>query len=286
MKAQLGSFRKGWQSENLARFILYKFSFVAHPSTVADDVGSDFFCTLFQIRRDGGREYLLPRNSFAIQIKSTIDTFDVSNKLEYLDGLEIPFLVGVVDRESLKMTIYSGEYIPAFFSYKGIPEKVEIELCERSLIEQSDYFSEPELGSYALRFPKIMEIGADTEGEELKAKVQGLAELCTLMYENITSKRNGEYIFKYQREGSLYVSIFAGRGSIRVYRQNLLERLAEAFVNLGWLYRANRGLFIEEEFQAYEGLLHRLEALEHIYGPVPSFVKEYYQQVKQLVTNS
>ena len=113
MKAHLGSFRKGWQSENLARFILYKFSFVAHPATTADDVGSDFFCTLFQTLRENGKEYLLPRSSFAIQVKSNVNRINVSNQLEYLKSLEIPFFVGIVDREALKMTIYSGEYIPA-----------------------------------------------------------------------------------------------------------------------------------------------------------------------------
>jgi hypothetical protein len=29
-------FRKGWQSEHIAKFILSQFSFVAEPSTVAD----------------------------------------------------------------------------------------------------------------------------------------------------------------------------------------------------------------------------------------------------------
>ena len=77
----LGSFRKGWQSENLARFILYKFSFVAHPSTVADDVGSDFFCTLFEVHREGRHDYLLPKNSFAIQVKSSVGKIDVTDKL-------------------------------------------------------------------------------------------------------------------------------------------------------------------------------------------------------------
>lgn len=280
MKAQLGSFRKGWQSENLARFILYKFSFVAHPSTIADDVGSDFFCTLFQIHRESGREYLLPRNSFAIQVKSDTDGIDVSNKLEYLVGLEIPFLVGVVDREALEMTIYSGEYIPAFFSYKGIPERLEIELCERSLTDQSNYFVETGPKRYVLRFPKIVKIGATTEGDELEARVGSLARLCAVMQGNIASRRNGEYIFKHLKEGNQYVTIFAGSSSFRVYRLNLLERLAEAFVNLEWIYEIDRDRFVEEEFRAYEGLLHQLESLEYA---VPGFVKGYYEQLKALI---
>ena len=44
----LASFRKGWESENLARFILYKFCFIANPSTISDDVGIDFFAPFFK----------------------------------------------------------------------------------------------------------------------------------------------------------------------------------------------------------------------------------------------
>lgn len=56
----LASFRKGWESENLARFILSRFAFVAHPSTVSDDIGSDFFCTLFEVKREKKHDYLSP----------------------------------------------------------------------------------------------------------------------------------------------------------------------------------------------------------------------------------
>ena len=73
----LASFRKGWENENLAKFILSKFSFVANPSTVADDIGSDFLCTLFRIERENNKDYLLPLNAFAIQIKSNTDDIDV-----------------------------------------------------------------------------------------------------------------------------------------------------------------------------------------------------------------
>ena len=80
--AHLGSFRKGWQSENVARFLLSKFSFLAHPSAVSDDIGSDFFCTIFQVHKEGSHDYLIPDHSFAIQIKSNSRPIDVSNKLE------------------------------------------------------------------------------------------------------------------------------------------------------------------------------------------------------------
>ena len=35
--------RKGWENENLAAYLLSRFSFIVQPSSIADDVGSDFF---------------------------------------------------------------------------------------------------------------------------------------------------------------------------------------------------------------------------------------------------
>jgi hypothetical protein len=128
----LAKFRKGWESENLAQFILYKFSFLARPTNIADDIGSDFFCTLFQIQEENSQEYLIPKQSFAVQIKSNLGRIDVSSKTQYLNGLEIPFFVGVVNRETLSLDLYSGEYLPFLFSHIGIPNNLEIELCDNS----------------------------------------------------------------------------------------------------------------------------------------------------------
>jgi hypothetical protein len=61
--AQLGRFRKGWENEHLASFLLSRIAFVANPLTVADDIGSDFFCTLFEVFNG---DSLFPRNSLAI----------------------------------------------------------------------------------------------------------------------------------------------------------------------------------------------------------------------------
>lgn len=120
--AHLYRFRKGWQNENLARFILSRISFVAHPATVADDVGSDFYCTLFEIVEDSGKRHLIPRNAFAVQVKSNRRKFSVSNKASYFSKFEVPLFIGVVDQETLRLDIYSGEFLPMFFSYKGVTE--------------------------------------------------------------------------------------------------------------------------------------------------------------------
>jgi hypothetical protein len=56
--------------------------------TVADDIGTDIFCTLFEVAKHKGQDVLLPRSSIAVQIKSNRDPVDVASKLDYLHHLE------------------------------------------------------------------------------------------------------------------------------------------------------------------------------------------------------
>jgi hypothetical protein len=88
--AHLLKIRKGWENENLARFILSKFSFISHPATISDDLGVDFYCTFF-VKVEKERKspknkpikdvFVFPKHSFAIQIKSNRRGFDITNKL-------------------------------------------------------------------------------------------------------------------------------------------------------------------------------------------------------------
>jgi hypothetical protein len=119
--------RRGWENEHLATFLLAKIAFVAHPLTVADDVGSDFFCTLFESSNENGMEVLFPRNSFAIQVKSRRENFAATNKIDYLLRLELPFFLGVVDRHTLRLDVYAAEHLPMMFSHLGRPR--ELTLC-------------------------------------------------------------------------------------------------------------------------------------------------------------
>jgi hypothetical protein len=82
---QAAVFRKGWENEHLATFLLSRISFVSQPITVGDDVGSDFFCTLFEARQSDSVEMLFLRNSFAIQVKSSKADVVATNKIEYLE---------------------------------------------------------------------------------------------------------------------------------------------------------------------------------------------------------
>lgn len=275
----LASFRKGWESENLARFLLSKFSFVSHPATVSDDIGSDF-CTLFQIHVEDGRDYLIPRNSFAIQIKSDDKTIDFSNKWSYLWDLEIPFFVGVVDRQGLKLTIYSGEYLPIFFSHKGPPDKLEIEMCARTALDLEQYYTESDARSFGLKFPKIAEIEATVERQELEAIVDTLSEVCSTTHQNIASRKNAEFIFDIYGEDPPRAVIFAGQRSVQVFRENFLRRLAQVFNNLKWVYQNSQDEFVEDEFRIYE---HTYRQLERLYGTLPPYLGGSYYALKALL---
>src|SRR5262245_23710047 len=110
---QLARTRVGWENEHLATFLLSQIAFVAQPVTISDDIGSDLICTVFESRSSGsnrGGDLLFPRNSFAIQIKTSGGPIDATNKIDYLFHLEIPFLVGIVgaDRSRPTLSIYSG----------------------------------------------------------------------------------------------------------------------------------------------------------------------------------
>jgi hypothetical protein len=75
--------------------------------------------------------------------------------------------VGVVDQRHLRLHIYAGEYIPIFLCYRS-PEKIRIELCED--LNPKEYFREFTQDGYTLKFPKIVEISADEDQEDLEKK--------------------------------------------------------------------------------------------------------------------
>jgi hypothetical protein len=147
-------------------------------------VGTDFYCTLFQKTKDGA---LLPRTAFAIQIKSHNDVaskknrIDITDKVNYLKNLEIPFFFGVADNTEHSLTIYSGELIPRFFSFRGSPTKLTAVLCDRR------HYSDKRTKSdkYALDFPKVTKLTVDMSEEDMSTFVSGFHDLCLLMHRNL-----------------------------------------------------------------------------------------------------
>ena len=277
----LATFRKGWESENLARYILSRFSFIANPATVSDDIGIDFFCTIFLHQDLKGKQYLLPKNSFAIQIKSSEKKFDVTDKIDYLNNLELPYFIGVVSREKGSKRIYSGEYVPFFFTKVGPPSQLTLQPVEIIENELNDGFYEKvEDDSYKLKFPFIMEIGASDELDELIPKAEELSKLSRVIQRNISSKNNLEYIFEFYRIQNFFY-ILAGTGSVTVFRENFYKRLAEVFYNFEWIINNRPDNFDLNEYQIYKAVYQRL--YEYNNFDLPSYLVGLYSSLVQLI---
>jgi hypothetical protein len=268
----LEKFRKGWENEHLATFLLSRMSFVANPIKVADDIGTDLFCTLFEITEGE----LFPRNSFAIQTKSSMDQIDATGKIEYFEKLELPFFVGVVDQGNLRLSIYSGEYLPIFFAHHGIPQGLKLSL-EDTAITFDNYCEVRPEGKYVLRMPHLLDLEGQEDSDAVAGKGSHLIQLCSRMLQNISSRRNCEYVFHL---GDGRVAIFAGPGSAQTFRSNFYYRLAELFYNFEWLYRNNPDGFNIAEYQVFEQCYHAIKNA----GQLPIVVSMAYESIRRRLT--
>jgi hypothetical protein len=276
--------RKGWENERLASYLLSRFSFVAQPSSIADDLGSDFFCTLFQIMKaDSGHDVLRPLNSFAIQVKSSKDAISMDNKIDYLSRLELPFFVGVVDQVSSSMTVYSAELLPLLFSVFGIPDNLSFRLVDQPGIDPNHLFDDlrPTGGGIRLLCPIVSTFHAQDERSTLSAKVGTLHKICVRAHQNIAARASEEHIFEVDGKGTF--QIVAGAGSAMHFRMNFAKRLGEVFKNLDWiLHDGPMDELWAAEFNCFEVFYKALEKLPG-WSPMPTFVSVPYFALRQKV---
>lgn len=275
--AHLAVPRKGWENEHLATYLLSQIAFVAHPMTVADDVGSDFFCTLFKPGPQGRTQMLFPLNSFAIQVKSSRRNVNATNKIEYLHGLEIPYFVGVVKRSPSRMSVYSGEYLPFMFSDVGPPGELRLHLVEGE-VTASDAYDGTKDGPCNLKLPLVLTLAENGDPETFSDHGRKLSRLCSRMHHNISSWKLDEYIFICNPPAPEI--IFAGPRSVQTFRHNFYLRLAEAFYNMTILLNQQPEAFSVPEFKAYERLY---KALLKCRDDMPSDLGRFYEQLRQLV---
>jgi hypothetical protein len=219
---------------------------------------------------------LFPRSSFAIQIKSLKDKIDATGKIEYLEKLVLPFFVGVVDQSNLRLSIYSGEYLPVFFSHYGIPQDLKLSL-EDTPITFDNYCDVRAEGKYVLRMPHLLDLEGQEESDAIVGKGQRLIQLCSRMLQNNSSRHNCEYVFHL---GDGRVAIFAGIGSAQTFRNNFYYRLAEVFYNFEWLYRNNRDGFNLAEYQEFVRFYHAIKNA----GQPPIVVSAAYESIRQRLT--
>lgn len=274
----LYSVRTGWEAERLAHYLLSRFSFVAQPTTIADDVGSDFYCTIFDIL-DSNPPTLEPRTSFAIQVKSNAENIDAHNKVQFLHHLEIPFFLGVVDQTAAELKIYSAERFPMMTAVFGLPEKLWLRPVgdddHRRAWEGTDAKSGVTLNCYY-----VCTFSASEGRNEIRPKVAQLLKLCRRAIANIGTRRAEEHIYQIDDEGKTF-SIVAGCGSVNCFRDNIYRRLAEAFYNFEYMLNWDPVLFDLAEFQVYEAFHLALVSAHH--RESLGLAHERYRQVKSIV---
>ena len=278
----LAVFRRGWQNEHLAAFILSKFAFVAHPAKIGDDVGTDFFCTFFETIRQEERDYLIPKSSFAIQVKSGGTSIDVTNQIEYLYRLELPFFVGIVEQEESSLNIYSGEYLPILFPHKGIPTSLILELCSNHDFEPDEYCEEVSDNEYKLKCPKVSTMSAVMPDEAISGEASRLSKIAERIQKNIAASISNEYIFSVGSDGHI-PAIMAGSGSVQVFRENFKKRLAEVFHNFAWIIKQpNHDLDIDE-FRFYERIYDKMGERE---GNLPIYLTSVAKELKNQLSSA
>ena len=241
MKKHLASFRKGWQSENLARYILSNFAFISQPSTIADDLGSDFFCTIFEAVPNKKNNALVPKESFAIQIKSNRKPFCITGKTEYLKNLGIPFFVGVCNKKKQNLEFYSGEYLIPFFIDEPAAEKIKIKLSETDDCKENRY-SEKD-GEYTIKFPKLFNIGSNHDSPEFKEAIKNLSKACRTISRNITRRNNKEYIF-FESFSNNFILV----SNKKTIKESMDTRLNKIFFELAYILDKR---YIETDLKKY-----------------------------------
>ena len=274
--------RKGWQNEYLAEYLLSKFCFVAKPSTIGEDVGTDFFCVLYEVIQN---QFLQPKFSFAIQIKSNRKRIDISKNADYYADLEFPFFVGVMNQKKNKINIYSGEGITHFFTLIGNPthkhnskwykpeNKIYLDYYD-SPIDRKELFTTND-NSFVIKLPYIGSLdGSSTDDKIIELKKE-LTRVSNLIQKNISGLKNGSYVYEYYSGEKV---IYAGLTSVNTYKENFSLRLAEAFSNLKW--KKNNGQNITSEFIFFEKVLLQLRQL---YPNEPSVNVAYsvYNELKR-----
>lgn len=195
--AQLKSYRDGWRHQLIAATILYKFAFVSQPIYSADDVGVDFFCTLFKQEKKGKNSQLLPLNSIVIQIKSENKDrqLDLSKQIAYLEQLELPYFLGIFSEKEQKLSIYSGEFLTYLFAFKGIPQKLNINLCNELPNDYRNWCNETADKSYEIPFPKLCDLSASMSTDEFEHGANKLRLHSWTYQENIVAYRENAFVF-------------------------------------------------------------------------------------------
>jgi hypothetical protein len=248
--------RVGWEGERLAHYLLSRFSFVAQPTSIADDGGPDFYCTIFDIL-EGTPPMVKPCTSFAIQVKTNDDKIAAHNKVPYLRDLEIPFFLGIVEQAAPELKVYSADGFPTMTAVYGYPEKLWLQPVDQYDPSRHPWRGESAKAGVTLDCAHLCTFAAPKQRNDLRLKVELLLKRCRRTVKNIGARRAEEHFYQLDDEGK-NVSLVAGCGSVQFFRDNMYKRLAEPFYNFQYMLDYNPEHFDVAEFTVYETFLQAL----------------------------
>ena len=282
--AQLKVMHGGWERERLAEYLLSRFSFVANPAKVGDDVGADFFCTIFEPKTINEQSMLAPRGSFAIQVKSSDQKIPIGDNIDYFKRLELPFFIGVVNQSpsNHSMEVYSAEFLPVFLIHHDLTNiKLSLNPVPHFDATPENYFSKTRTGQHSIKCPLVATFSVKDDEQTVRTGADKLDAVSARTRKHLVARFSEEHIYEFPSGPR----IFAGSGSAKHFRCNFYDRLAEAYANLKWLLE-DHGTeqnpddeTLATELKFYLSLYDKLQALDPNFPP--NHVERVYKKLKR-----
>lgn len=254
--AQLKRTRAGWDAERLAEYLLARIAFVARPTSIADDIGIDFQCTLFH-ELPGEHPQLIPALPFAVQVKSSFERLSLTKFLPLLLNTPLPFMVAVSNRDRGRITLYSGRFIryalglygPKPLSLVAFPVGRAADV--RSAVRCTRREGPRRRPRVQVDMPRIADYGVGTAPRTLE-RIRGTLEVEVRQVAlNSYNTAVGQHLFRFPRP-SPRTRVLTGSGSVTQFRASMADRLDEYARNLHWLVRRG-GESHAEEMAAFLG---------------------------------
>lgn len=232
------NFRTGWENEHIAKYLLSKFSFISSPTTIGDDLGVDYFCTIFDIQKVKNTEFLNPtKNTFAIQIKSNRREINFTSKINYLYLLYFPFFVGIVSQKKKKITIYSNDFFDKEISIKWPKEKFLLKFSDEEKIINPYYYDKNKKARIMI-LQKCTQIDFSDDNDSFLKSVELIKNKCAVMQINILNRLTEHYFF-YNSDKPSQVDVVTGKDSYNGIRKHFFNRFGELLSNLEWFLKFN-----------------------------------------------
>jgi len=237
--------REGWTVERFAEFALSKLAFISAPTTVADDIGVDFQCTLFR-RLPGPHVQLLPTLPFAVQVKSSAAIVDLTTARHHLHNFRTPFFVAVARPGHGRVSLFSGRYIPYLFALHGMPSSLRAVLTTSSPGPDAAIRVTRRRPKLCIRvsLPRLVHFQPTDSHERLERVRITLEKECREVGINQYHSAVGQYLFRFA--DGRHRRILAGPSSAQSFRDILSDRLAEYCRNLERLSQSRRRLLRPE----------------------------------------